>query len=300
MSGRRPWRRTAIKLGAMVLGRKYRHFHNWMPHLQIQIEPGSRQRVIRYRGRTVVTLRPFSILGNAAREIVVVGSGPSVRSTDFSNLPPQSVMLLNGAISLVPDRIANPLAAVIEDERFIWKHFSMLRDHLSKTVPLILSVSVIRSICEIDPAFLSERQVILIDDLRKPYGKPRRDPKLLETLSFTSISSNGAYGFSSDPDQGVFMGHSVAVSATQFAVACNPEIVGFAGIDLSNDTEPRFYEKAGRGEPSSIAGSIEVILGHISLARDCATERGIEFRNYSPTSALALIGIAYQPTLRSG
>lgn len=301
MSTRLPWRRTVIKLGANLFGKRYRHYHGWWPYLRVGQVPGKAIRTIFYRNCPVVDLSSVaSLLNRTGKEITIVGSGPSIKLIEVASLPEHSAILLNGAISLIPDSIAYPLAVAMEDERFVWKHAALLRDHLPPETPLLLSVPVIRALCDIDPTFLRDRQVLLIDDLRKPYGRPRRSPAEIASLPFAVISSDGRYGFSNDPDAGVFMGHSVAVSATQFAVACNPATVGFAGIDLSNDSQPRFYEHTGERAPSGLSGSLDIILGHIAIARDCACERGIIFRNYSHCSALSQIDIIYDPRLATG
>ena len=75
---------------------------------------------MRYRGRKILDLAGSAVL--AARggpRIVIVGSGPSVRAADIGMLPPRSAFLLNGAISLIGQDIAEPFAVAIEDERFV-------------------------------------------------------------------------------------------------------------------------------------------------------------------------------------
>lgn len=293
---RRPWQRTVIKLGASLLGQRYRHYHAWWPGLKLELQDGGPSGAVIFRGRQVARLSAFSMLhATAPQEITIVGSGPSIKRLDLRALEPYSAILLNGAAQLASE--IRPLAVAVEDERFVWSHFPIIRDNADASTPLLLSVPVIRTICEIDASFLAKRTVILIEDLRKPYRRPRQTDEELAALPFVVFSENRRCAFSTDPEKGVIFANTVAFSAVQFALSVEPETIGFAGIDLSNGREPRFYETAGNAQPSSLVGSIENILGHINLAREWGEARGIIFRNYSEASALSTIGIGYDPRL---
>lgn len=203
-------------------------------------------------------------------------------------------MLLNGAISLMGEKILEPLAVAIEDERFVWRHFSLMREKLMRReVPLLLSPGVIRAICDLNRDFLRGRPIILIDDIRKPYGLPRRDKTELAGLDFVVLE--GEAGFSSNPDKGVFQGGSVAISALQFALATRTREIGFLGVDIANANAPRFYEGEGDVAFSGIAGAEGRILAHIALARDVAEARGVRLSSHSQVSALGSIGLDYRP-----
>lgn len=217
-----------------------------------------------------------------------------MRDCDLSVLPARSAILLNGAISLAGQAIDEPLATAIEDERFVWRHFGMMRKRLARRdVPMLLSPGAIRAICELETDFLRDRPVILIDDIRKPYGSPRRAEAELAGLDFVTLREGA--GFSSRPDRGVFQGGSVAISALQFALATGASEIGFLGVDIVNADAPRFYETEGDVAYSGIAGAEKRILAHIALARDCAAPRGVELVNHSPVSALRTIGMDYWP-----
>lgn len=226
--------------------------------------------------------------------IVIVGSGPSVKVADIAALPERSAILLNGAISLIGQGIEAPLAVAIEDERFVWRHFDMMRERMTaRNVPCLMSPGVIRAICEQDARFLESRPLILIDDIRKPYGAPRRSAADLANFDFVTLE--GEAGFSSDPDRGVFQGGSVAISALQFALSTGAKEIGFIGVDIANADGPRFYESAGNTAYSGIAGAERRILDHIALAARIAEGRGVQIINHSRVSALRSIGLSYRP-----
>jgi hypothetical protein len=293
----RPVRRQAVKLLCRIfLGRRKAHYHSWLPSLSIEGRTAGSPGVVHFRGeRGLQLLDADSLAARAGARIVIVGSGPSVRGQDLSGLPPHSALLLNGAISLTGGQIAKPLAVAIEDERFVWRHFDMIRDHIAAGTLCLFSPGVIRALLERDRGWLSGRSVILIDDIRKPYGAARRSAGDLQLLDFVTLDDEGRAGFSADPDRGVFQGGSVAISALQFALRTGAGTIGFIGVDISDAGAPRFYETSGRVAFSGIAGAEARILAHIALARHVARDRGVELINHSTVSALSSIGLDYRP-----
>ncbi|MBL0371934.1 glycosyl transferase [Rhizobium sp. KVB221] len=291
----RPLRRRITKLLArLLLGGSRAHYHSWLPSLSIVGREAGAPGTVRFRGAHEISLRSSDMLAERAGDrIVIIGSGPSVNSVELARLPSKSSILLNGAIGLVGEKIAMPLAIAIEDERFIWRHFDMIRDRLAIDVPCLFSPGVLRALYEIDKGWLTGRQVVLIDDIRKPYGAPCRRDADLRQLDFVTLSADGKAGFSTAPDRGVFQGGSVVISALQFALASPARHIGLVGIDISNADAPRFYEKKGSMAFSGIAGAEARILAHIALAKEVAERNGVELVNHSAVSALRSIGLEY-------
>ena len=296
MPANRPLSRTFIKLAAQLFGGKSRaHAQDWLPGLKLI--PATRQErgSIYYRGTLVGRLISAAEgIHTQSPAIYIVGTGPSIGSCDLSRAEENSCILLNGSLHLVPDQIATPLAVVIDDERFVWNHFDLFQ-RIPPHCPCVFSVSVIRAICEQDRSWLQHRQVIFSDDVQKPYRHKRRGISELKALPYIRLSTDGEAGFSTDPDAGVFRGGSVVVSAVQFALSLGVKKLGFLGIDIANANEPRFYEK----ETSSFTGIQRGqgrILSHLALAKEFASENGVELENYSSTSALELIGLGYNDT----
>lgn len=281
-------------LAQLFLGRRRAHYHSWLPSLVIKGRAGDASGKLVYRGKPILDLSGIDVLATrAGRRIVIVGSGPSVKEATLDTLPPRSALLLNGAISLIGEGIAEPLAVAIEDERFVWRHFDLIARRVPLDVPMLLSPGAARALCDNDPGLLQRRIVILIDDVRKPYGRPRRDEPELAALDYTTL--RGPAGFSIRPDQGVFQGGSVVVSALQFAVAAGAEEIGFIGVDITNADAPRFYEEDGGAAFSGVAGAARRILDHIALAETIADYRGVRLVSHSSLSALNSIGLDYEP-----
>jgi len=296
VKGNRPLWRGVVKLACRLLGHERAHYHSWLPWLKISGRTPLQAGAVHFHGRKIVDLCGLGELkARAGERIVIVGSGPSIKDADLSGLPPRTAILLNGAISLIGQDIAMPLAVAIEDERFVWRHFDMIRNKIGKDTLCLLAPGVIRALCEIDSDWLRGRHVILIDDVRKPYGLPRRSFDDLLDLDFAVLSLDETNGFSIDPDKGVFQGGSVAISALQYAIAAGAREIGFIGVDISNADGPRFYEQAGNVAFSGIAGAEARILAHIALAKAYGEQHGVRLVNHSEVSALALIGLESQP-----
>jgi hypothetical protein len=292
----RPVWRSITKLAISALGGKsWRHAQDWLPGLSIDT-PKSQDKVgeIRYLGKVITKLQHPSVLkADMGSVIYIVGSGPSIRESDLRLTEPRTCVLLNGAIKLIGSSTLQPLAVAIEDERFVWRHFDLMREKIAKDTLCLFSTSVIRAICEIERNWLFDRRIILIDDIRKPYRMPRRSDAEIAGFDFVRLDKDNSAGVSMDPLQGVFQGGSVVISALQFAIYCRPEEIGFFGIDISNAADPRFYEKVEDMAKSGLVDGQKRILEHIMLAKTVCLEKQIKLSNFSKVSALRQCGLVY-------
>jgi Kdo-III transferase WaaZ len=291
----RPLFRSALKLALkLICGRKWSHAQDWLPGLEIIAVSNAREGAIIYRKEQVAPLYGARVLKAASSSIIhVVGSGPSVADNDMSRVEPGTCILLNGAISLIASPVVEPLAVAIEDERFVWRHFELMREKIRPGMICLLSVGVSRAICECDPAWLRDKKVILIDNIRKPYRVTRRTIQQVRALGVPIVESGQQAALSLDPDAGVFQGGSVAVSALQFALYCEPAQIGLFGIDISNANQPRFYEINNDVAYSGISSAEARILSFFTLIGDVAAERNVQLLNFSSVSALLKCGLDY-------
>src|ERR1044072_6287531 len=95
----RPLRRTLVKLACQILlGSRRAHYHAWLPSLSIEGRSRGNPGGVRFRGRPVLELLGADALSDrAGASILIVGSGPSVKGQELSQLPQRSAILLNGA-----------------------------------------------------------------------------------------------------------------------------------------------------------------------------------------------------------
>ena len=290
--GDRPLIRRLIKLGATLTGPARAHRQDIWPGLGIDRETGQ----VTWRGQPLLRLATFrALVPQGLPLIAVVGSGPSLARQHPERLPDGSAILLNGAASLV-GRV-RPLAVMVEDERFVFRHMAMLAA-LPRELPLMLSPAAMRAMAERDADLLRDRPVALVDNLLKPVNAPRRrlsDPQL-DAVLLRGDPPDAA--LSLDPDTGVVIFGTVAMSAVQVALAARPDKVLLAGIDLRNAaTTPRFYETAQDRAPSGIVAGLDRSLSGFALAHAVARDRGIAFTCASPASALRDIGLPFDAML---
>lgn len=294
----RPIGRYLIKLYFDLLGgRRRSHEQDWWPGVRLTLPEEGRPGEIIYKDRRVAPLAPLDILEGPREEITIIGSGPSISGQDFSRLPDHSAILLNGAIHLLDKRLQNPLAVMVEDERFVWRHFGNMVKLIKPQTPCLFSTSTLRAICEIDASWLASQQVIHMDFLQKPYAQARPSNAELASMPFLSWSADRSNAISLMPQRGVFAGGSVAVTAVQIALHLKPATLGLAGIDLLNAGEPRFYETSEDSAKSRILRAQDKILDIYAVVLKECERLGIKLVNYSPVSSLSRIGVPYDDRL---
>lgn len=284
----RPLSRKLVRLGFQFLGRSRAHWQDTWPGLLLDIQTGRAT----WRGRELLTLSKCSdLIPTGMDTIAVVGSGPSLRGQNIDALGDDRAILCNGAASLAGQ--LRPLAIAVEDERFVFRHHEMLSG-LPAQIPALLSPAALRAWAGYDPASLMRRKVALLVNLTKPLSKPRRAISDASLRDVTIRHQKAA--LSLRPDQGVVITGTVAFSALQVALAAQPDRILLAGIDLSNDNEPRFYESTDRAA-SGLSSGLDRILEGFALANQVATRRGCTLACASPVSALLSLGIPLDRSL---
>lgn len=285
----RPLTRKLVRLGFQMLGPDRAHRQDLWPGLSIDKRAGR----VTWRGQSLFQISPAAAIVQPGKPLIaVVGSGPSLKDQRIEALGNDTAILCNGAASLT-GRI-RPLAVAVEDERFVFRHHAMLAT-LPREVPLLLSAAVIRAWAERDPEPLRDRRIALIDNLQKPIGLPRR--KLSDPGRSATVVRSQDAAISVDPDQGVIITGTVAFSALQFALAASPQKILLAGIDLTNDNQPRFYEGQDSA-PSGLSAGLTRILAGFKMARDIAARRDIALTCASPVSALLKLGLPLDEALQ--
>lgn len=296
--GNRPFRRYLARLYCILrYGRAWSHAEEWWPGLELR-QPGAAQGAILYRGQTIAPLLSYPSLPAGLRELVIVGTGPSLARQVRARIPVEASLLLNGAIHLIDrNHGPKPFGVVIEDERFVWQHAQTIVDRVAPGTHCYFSTAVIRALCENAPRWLAEQNVHHLNFVHHPYQARKRSVEDMRHLPFLRWSADKTTAISLAPQSGLVIGGSVAASAAQIALFMAPPRIGLAGVDLTNTALPRFYETTQDRAMSRLDAAIEGILAMFSLVAREGAERGIVFENYSPVSRLAEIGITYVPKL---
>lgn len=273
------------------------HAEEWWPSLVLSRPENGREGSITYRGRAMAPLHAYPAPLGGKGELVIVGSGPSLARQALESIPLRSALLLNGAVHVLEGRAVRPFAVVVEDERFVWRHWQTLARTVPAGTDCYFSTSVIRALCETAPEWLASQNVRHLDFVHRPYGALKRDRRALLQLPFMRWAEDRRTAISTVPGAGVVSAGSVAVTAMQIALALKPARIGLAGIDLTDTTGPRFYETADDVAMSRLDAARTKILAAFRLAVEEAGRQGIPVENYSPVSLLADVGIPYSPRL---
>lgn len=294
----RPARRHFARLWCLLrYGRANAHAEDWWPNLTLVPPAQGRDGAILHRGKPVAPLLAHPEPLDGAGEIVVVGSGPSLAKQATERIPIGSALLLNGAIHLIGPHAARPFGVVVEDERFVWRHWRTIVATVPPETHCYFSTGTIRALCETAPDWLSSQNIHHLDFLHRPYGTSRPELADLRDLSFLRWSDDGKAAISLSPQSGLMPAGTVAVTAAQLALSLAPSRIGLAGIDLTNTGRPRFYETASDKAMSRLGAASERILAAFRIIRDECGRRGIAIENYSPVSRLKGLGIPYVPRL---
>lgn len=287
----RPLTRSLIRPAFRILrGKRGAHFEETWPNLTImRVDDGGD--VLWSGGRVAQLTDVVEIVANLGSSLAIVGSGPSITTIDIERLSQPSI-LLNGALSLLP-RLTHPVVLAVEDERFIWRHLTMLRDTLRTDTPCLFSPAVLRVLAGHAPDLL-QRPIGLIDDLHKPFDALRcASPDVIKG----SFDEKTPAEFSQRPRDGIIKSGTVAYSALQIAMAGPATQIKLAGIDLGNAGTPRFYETKKNKAWSGLEKGQGRILAHFALAQSVAQERNIQLTCLSPTSKLLEIGYPFEGPL---
>ncbi|XDA98613.1 glycosyl transferase [Sulfitobacter sp. LCG007] len=296
MRSDRPWRRKLVKHGYQLLaGRARAHGQDVWPFLKVAKPRGDVPGAIDWKGARAGALMPWAELvpAFAGKDVLICGSGPSVKLADVSRWKGPAV-LLNGALSLA-EKLAGPVIGAIEDERFIWRHHEMVAQAAGRVDLWLLSPSVLRALLSFDETWARNRRIFLIDDLAKPVNGARRS--LQDADIAACFEGQDRPLVSLHPETGVVPAGTVAFSAAQIVLAAGASNIGFLGVDLTTANAPRFYEKDGAQAKSGIVGALGRILQHFAGFADVARRRGVLLRCHSSTSALLGLGIPYDKGL---
>jgi hypothetical protein len=294
----RPARRYLVRLFCLLrYGWANAHAEEWWPDLSLTLASQDQAGEIRFQGEPIAPLLPYPAPAPGTDEIVIVGTGPSLATQATQRIPIESALLLNGAIHLIDPQGPRPLGVVIEDERFVWRHWQTIVAKVPPGTHCYLSTSAIRTLCELAPGWLALQTVHHLDFVHRPYGGKRPSADALGSLAFLSWADDDNVAISLLPQVGLMPAGTVATSAAQLALWFSPSRIGFAGIDLTNTSQPRFYETVSSKAMSRIGLASERILATFRVFRDECAQRGIALENYSPASRLSELGIPYVPRL---
>ncbi len=218
----------------------------------------------RYRRLVVESAERISALEGIAvgEEVYVIGSSPSIRTTDLSHLDGATVVFLNNAISLL-DNFAPA------------RSFLMISDHL-RAIELRKECFARSITC-----------IATTDKVLNPTVSPLifGDPYLFVMPRFVTrpngdLQISAAFGFSDDPKKGLYLGKSVAFPAIQMAWYLGAKTISLVGIDMTIGAKASYFDKSITSNWSAFDYARDG-RPHFAVMRDCLRTRGCILQNLS-------------------
>jgi len=160
-----------------------------------------------------------------------------------------SAVLLNGAISLVPQGIVpSPFAVMVEDARFVLERADLLR-RLPAGTPLCLVGPALQALGEVDPGLYSHFRLYFMQGFDSHYGEPKRT---LGEADAPYYRTDGRLCLSLDLGIGHFGCGTVMYSGVQMAFHARARQLCLVGFDWPIHPSDRYEFLPDRHAYSSI------------------------------------------------
>jgi Kdo-III transferase WaaZ len=224
-------------------------------------------------------------------EVLLTATGPSTREINFSLLPEHiPVMGVNGAWHL-SDRITFSLYTIV-DMGFFDKRPEIIRAIISQSgIILFTTMHGIAKILDRYAEDLQCRLALVEDGCYKIYqpkvaqGAIRQTYQHIDSLRYDPQRPDVC--FSTDIRQGIFDAGTVVYWALQILAWLGFKTILISGLDMTNFSQPRFYETQQNQLPSYLATKVEsLVMPSFALAASVLQQSQIRVINFSPKSAV--------------
>ncbi|WP_353166401.1 lipopolysaccharide biosynthesis protein [Acinetobacter sp.] len=219
---------------------------------------------------------------------VIIATGPSINEIDMAFFRKQEYDYfgLNGAISL-PD--TNFKYYVIIDHDFIQNKFNLVTQILENkkciffTTPRCLELILRKYPYEEVQCTLQIIETITEKKLERFLG-----PKIIlsQSLNTFDIIEDSNFGFSTEIFNAVYDYYTVAYVALQIAYYLNYKRILIAGLDMSNFTQPRFYETVDDKQPTRLEEDFEAIFLAFNASASFLKKNKVQVINLSINSSI--------------
>ncbi|QHM77652.1 hypothetical protein C7M52_03655 [Mixta theicola] len=271
--------------------RRYRHNENLWPYIKFTRSCHGHIDSLRYRKQNV-PLFDLSVLPDEQPEqLLIVATGPSIKNTDFSALRTLPAMGLNGAW-FKHDEVHFRYYVII-DMTFLDSHMDMVKEVVNQE-ELVFFTTMHGVLKIIDALSLDaiKCKLALIEDacfkIMQPKIFPEEIAECYQNVSTVSLATPQKHiAFSHDIRNGVFDAATVAYWALQIAAFMTCRKIVFAGLDMTNFNQPRFYETQNNQLPSFLAEKLtSTILPAFQHAHNILISKDIFVYNLSSVSAI--------------
>jgi Kdo-III transferase WaaZ len=271
--------------------RTYRHNENLWPWVKIRRAESGEICALRYKGKSVPLVDLTSLRNSMQGEVLLTATGPSTRDIDFSRLPEHiPVMGVNGAWHL-SNSLTFSLYTIVDME-FFDKKPEIIRDIVRQRGMLLFTT--MHGIAKILDRYADDLQcrLALIEDGCYKIYQPKVANSAIQqayqhtdTLRFAPQRPDVC--FSTDIRQGIFDAGTVVYWALQILAWLGFKIILISGLDMTNFSQPRFYETQQEKLPSYLAAKVDdLVMPSFAHAANVLQQHQIRVINFSTKSAV--------------
>ncbi|UQY44020.1 sugar glycosyltransferase [Mixta hanseatica] len=271
--------------------RRYRHNENLWPYIKISRAEQGHIDSLRYRGQPVPLYNLSLLRDERPEKLLIVATGPSVNHTDFSVLQQLPAMGLNGA--WFKHQEIDFHYYVIVDMTFLDRHMDMVKEVVSQSELIFFTTmhGILKIIDAISLAQIKCRLALIEDacfKIMQPRIFPEEIPDQYKEMDAVHLDARHRHiAFSQDIRTGIFDAGTVAFWSLQIAGFMQPKKIIFAGLDMNNFNNPRFYETKQTMLPSFLEEKFtSIVLPAFQLASTVLAKKNISVYNLSAISAI--------------
>ncbi len=288
------WQR---KLRRALLTRNWKHLDTCHPQFKM-VRTDAGHQVI-WRGAKLSVVRSAtSIKAPENTSAFIIAAGPSLKDIDLRRIPPHHSISLNGSIKRFIQADVIPTHCVIADHRVFDVCWEFVEQSIKSGAKCFFPFSGISHLCERNPELLQQHDnIYLIESVDKHYDKPRLSAKQFYDIYHNHIDiylspdhnrARGTIGFSTNAELGFFSSKTVAVWATQLAVALGYQYTYLIGMDLGGTGKTYFDSKYSHNiAPDFLPVYNPYIKVCFELGRQAAEDKGVNIYNLSANSTLS-------------
>lgn len=276
------------------LGPRFKHQYNCHP--AFHLARGEHTCEVSWHGKSIATIPYASTLSETYQgPCFIVASGPSLADIDLHRLAAHDTICLNGAIKKFSASGLAPTHCVIVDHRVFERQWDAVVASVDSGAYCFFSFEGLSIIAERDPTLLQRGNIFLIESISRKFGVPRltQEECLRAFANMPGVATDPALpqycraiGFSSNLEQGVFSGKTVATWAVQLAAGLGYRALFIVGMDLGGTGKAHFYADQHNPTPDFLRYYEPHIRACFEQARLACDKSGVKIYNLSLQSTL--------------
>ncbi|WP_370554684.1 sugar glycosyltransferase [Edwardsiella tarda] len=264
--------------------REYRHNENYWPDISITRSNSGEISEMFYKKQRQ-KIKNIHDIRCCAENVLIVASGPSIKSTVINADSYDTLIAVNGSYFL--NESIHFTHYMVVDQDFILKRKDIIKHALDNDKLIFITTVAcywrIKNIIHND----IKCHLIIVEDICEKTYKKKVSVVNIDDYDIEKDKINKDIAFSKDIRKGIADCGTVVYWAMQVAYFMNAKKIEFAGLDMNNFNLPRFYETYENKQPTKLEDNFtKKILPAFMLASTIFKEKGVKLLNLSKNSAI--------------